>query len=152
MSNQPLTAAFSHHAFLRGLSERHLMMLASGVRPLTLRLGELLAHEGQPAKALYLIQTGHVAIETYRPAGGAVRVQTVGPGEVVGWSWIVEPYRWQFDARAMDAVTALALDAEWLRERCASDHELGYCLLKELVAVIAARLSATRLQLLDVYK
>ena len=131
------------------MSERHLLLLVSGVRPLTVPAGVLRAREGQPAKALYLIQTGHVAIETYRPASGAVRVQTIGPGEIVGWSWIVEPFRWQFDARAMDAVTALALDAEWLREKCAQDHELGYCLLKELVAVIAARPAAARLQLLD---
>lgn len=80
-----------------------------------------------------------------------VTVQTVGPGEVLGWSWLVPPYRWQFDCRAADAVRGLTFDAEWLRERCEQDHELGYLLLKQLVIVIASRLAATRLQFRDLY-
>ncbi len=148
MSEQVLAA----HPFLCGLAARYLTVLAARAQPLTLQPGVLLAREGQPAKAFYLIQDGHVAIETYRPAGGALRVQTVGAGDIVGWSWIVAPYHWQFDARAVDPVTAWALDADWLRDLCNQDHELGYFLLGRLVAVIASRLSATRLQLLDVFK
>jgi hypothetical protein len=78
-----------------------------------------------------------------------VDVQTVGPGEVVGWSWVVPPHRWQFEARARDAVSGIVFDAAWLREQCESDHQLGYFLLQHLVTVLAGRLAATRLQLLD---
>jgi CRP/FNR family cyclic AMP-dependent transcriptional regulator len=146
MTTQGLLGTFAGHLFLHGLKEHHLMTLASGVRPFTVPAGEFLAREGQTANAFYLIQSGAVELGT-RLAGRGVPVQTVGPGEVVGWSWLVPPHRWQFDCRAKDTVRGLALDAEWLREKCEQDHELGYQLLQHLLGVIASRLAATRVQL-----
>jgi CRP-like cAMP-binding protein len=141
-----ILGTFANHAFLRGLGDRHLMTLASAARPFNVGPGTLLAREGETAKALYLIQAGQVAVEMHRPDRSVVRVQTVGPGEVVGWSWIVPPHRWQFDCRAVDSVQGLALDGEWLREQCEKDYQLGFHLLQHLVAVIASRLAATRRQ------
>ena len=151
MSEQGVLGAFDGHTFLSSLSERHRMLLASGVRPFTAAPGELLAREGETAKAFFLIQAGHVAVDLHTPSRGVASIMTVGPGEIVGWSWLVPPHRWQFDCRAVDAVQGLLFDAEWLREKCEQDHELGYQLLKQLVTVIANRLAATRLQLLDIY-
>jgi CRP-like cAMP-binding protein len=152
MTEQGVLGTFASHTFLSGLGERHRMLLATGTRPFTAVQGKLLAREGETAKSFWLIQAGHVALDLHAPGRGLVSIQTVGPGEIVGWSWLVPPYRWQFDCRAVDAVQGLAFDAEWLREKCEQDHELGYCLLKQLVAVIADRLAATRLQLLDIYR
>jgi CRP-like cAMP-binding protein len=152
MTEQGVLAAFSSHAFLSNLSERHRMLLASGARPFTATPGDLLAREGQTAKAFYLIQEGHVALDLHSPGRGVTSIQTVGPGDIVGWSWLVPPHRWRFDCRAVDSVRGLVFDAEWLREKCEQDHELGYHLLKQLVATTANRLAATRLQLLDIYK
>ena len=152
MMDQGVLGAFASHAFLNGLSERHRMLLASGVRPFTAGPGELLAREGETAKSFYLIDAGHVALALHTPARGVVPIQTVGPGEIVGWSWLVPPHRWQFDCRAVDQVEGLAFDAEWLREKCEQDQDLGYQLLKQLVSVIANRLAATRLKLLDINK
>jgi CRP-like cAMP-binding protein len=152
MSEDSILGAFAGHAFLRGLSQRHLMQLASGARPFTAAAGEFLAREGEPAHHFYLIQAGHVALSARAGARGSVEVQTAGPGDVVGWSWMVPPYRWQFEARAKDAVSGIALDAAWLRDQCEQDYQLGYHLLKHLATVLATRLAATRLQLLDVYK
>ena len=152
MTEPGVLGTFASHAFLSGLSERHRMLLASGVRPFTAAPNELLAREGETAKTFFLIQGGHVALALHTPDRGAVPIHTVGPGEIVGWSWLVLPHRWQFDCRAVDPVQGLAFDAEWLREKCEQDQELGYHLLKQLVAVIANRLAATRLQLLDLYK
>ncbi|MBI3463456.1 MAG: cyclic nucleotide-binding domain-containing protein [Planctomycetes bacterium] len=152
MTEQETLAAMASHAFLRGLSERQLAALASYAKSVTIAAGEFLGREGEPASAFYLIHSGRVALEIHTPAGGPVRIQTVGAGEPVGWSWIVPPNRWQFDARAVESVQAFALDADRLREKCEQDHELGYQLLKRLVAVIANRLAATRLQLLDIYR
>jgi CRP/FNR family transcriptional regulator, cyclic AMP receptor protein len=145
MSGRGILDTFASHAFLQKLSERHLMTLASGARPFVAAVGELLGHEGLPANVFYLIQSGVVALETQQSGGqGVVRIQTVGPGEVIGWSWLVPPYQWQFDARAVEAVRGLAFDAAWLRDQCEQDHELGYHLLKALVSVIANRLAASR--------
>jgi CRP/FNR family transcriptional regulator, cyclic AMP receptor protein len=148
MSESSILGNFANHAFLRGLSHRHLMTLITGARPFTAIPGELIAREGDSARAFFLIQSGNVDIETHLPGHDSVRVQTVGPGEVVGWSWIVPPYRWCFDCRAVDKVQGLSLDAHWLREQCEQDYQLGYHLLSHLVEVIASRLAATRVQLL----
>ena len=148
MTEQGTLGIFASHAFLGALSERHRMLLASGARPFTAAPGEVLAREGETANAFYLIQAGEVALEL--PAGkrGVVPIQTVGAGEIVGWSWLVPPHRWQFNCRAVSKVQGLAFNAEWLREKCELDHELGYHLFKQLLAVIASRMTATQVELL----
>jgi CRP-like cAMP-binding protein len=152
MTDSGILAAFSSHAFLQGLGAQHRLRLASGVRPVAFAPGEYLAREGQTADAFYLVQSGQVGIGSHLGERGAVPIQTVGPGEVVGWSWLLPPYRWQFDARAIDAVQGLAFNGGWLRQQCEQDHELGFHLLKQLVAVISSRLAASRMQRLDIYK
>ena len=152
MAEKGLLGIFASHSFMSNLSERHRMLLASGVRPFKAAAGELLAREKETSKAFYLIQSGHVALDLHTTDRKVVAIQTVGPGEVVGWSWLVPPHRWQFDCRAVDEVQGLAFDAEWLRDKCEQDHELGYQLLKQLLAVIANRLAATRLQLHGIHK
>jgi CRP/FNR family cyclic AMP-dependent transcriptional regulator len=148
MADQGILGMFASHAFLSGLRERHLMVLASGARAFRVEEGELLGREGEPANAFYLIQSGHVSLATQVPSRGLVDVQTVGPGEVIGWSWLVPPHRWQFDARALDHVEGVSFNGTWLREMCEQDYELGYHLLRHLLAVLAGRLTATRLRLL----
>ncbi len=152
MSESGLLGIFGNHAFLQGLGPRHLMLLAAGVKPVTFAPDTFLGRDGETARTFYLIQSGHVSLDIRSPDRAAVAVESVGPGEVVGWSWLVAPHRWRFDCRATDKVEALAFDAEWLREKCEQDHELGYQLLKHLVTVIAGRLTATRHQWLDLRK
>lgn len=144
--------ALRGHAFLSGLDERQITLLAGLVRRLEVDAGALLGREGQPAETFFLVLAGRVAIELPVPGRGAARLQTVGPGEVVGWSWLVPPHRWEFDARAVEPVVALALDATALRAACLRDHELGYQILSRLVRAIGGRLAAARVQLLDLYR
>jgi CRP-like cAMP-binding protein len=82
---------------------------------------------------------------------GALTVETVDAGDVVGWSWLFRPFRWHFDARALDPVRAIALDGACLRGKCDQDHTLGYELLNRFSPVLLERLQATQLQLIDVY-
>jgi CRP/FNR family transcriptional regulator, cyclic AMP receptor protein len=78
-------------------------------------------------------------------------IQTLGVGEVLGWSWLFPPYRWLFDARTIELTRAIALDGKCLRAKCDEDHHLGYEMVKRFAQVIIERLQASRLQLLDVY-
>jgi CRP-like cAMP-binding protein len=152
MAELAILQAFTGHAFLEGLSEHHRMRLATGVKPFEAGPGDYLTREGAPAIAFYLIQSGQVAIGTHLGERGTVPLQTVGPGDVVGWSWLVPPYQWQFDARAQDEVRGLLFDAAWLRAQCEEDHELGYRLLQQLLTVVSRRLTASRIRRLDIYK
>jgi CRP-like cAMP-binding protein len=143
---------FSSHAFFHDFSEQHLMKLASGAKPFRLQPGEYLAKEGSAHSSLYMVQSGHIAIEMHRPDGSTVTLQTVGPGDLVGWSWLVPPHRWQFDCRATDETSGLGFDGTWLRELCEVDQVLGYRILKQMIILMYNRNAATRSHLLDLYK
>jgi CRP/FNR family cyclic AMP-dependent transcriptional regulator len=147
-----LFSALARHPFLTGMSQAHLQILAGCAQRIKIDAGAVIATEGGPADVFYLIESGQVAIEIHTPQRGSIQVETVGPGGVVGWSWLVPPHRWQFDARAVESITVIAFDAACLRGHCRNDCALGYEMLNRLVTIIARRLTATRLQLLDVYK
>ena len=151
MTNSSLVDMFAQHEFLRGLSERHRLLLASGARPFTAKPGQVLAREGESAHAFFLIRSGQVALESALPGSDGLLIQQVGPGEIVGWSWLVPPHKWQFSCRAVDAVEGISFDAEWLRDLCERDESLGYRLLKQLVIVITQRLANTRRHLVELH-
>jgi CRP-like cAMP-binding protein len=111
----------------------------------------MLFREGEPANQFYLIREGNVALEVYAPGRGQVVLQTIGAGELIGWSWLIPPYKWCVDGRAIAFVHTIALDGKCLRGKCDENPRLGYELLKRVAGVFAERLLAARLQLLDVY-
>ena len=134
-----------------GLAQAQLELIAGCAVNARFGAGELLFREGAPAERFFLIREGAVALEVQAPGRGALVIQTLGEGEVVGWSWLFEPYRWQFDARATTPTGVVAFDGACLRGKCDADHELGYQLMRRFAASMIERLQATRLQLLDVY-
>lgn len=113
--------------------------------------GEFLFREGGEADAFYLLFHGKVALEISAPDRARRTIQTVGPRDVLGWSWLVPPYRWRFDARAVKATRALALEGGFLRAEFESHPEDGYRFLLRLVPVIGERLEMARIQLLDIH-
>lgn len=146
-----LEELLSEHPFLTDFPRRYLELMAGCAKNVRFEAGRFLVREGEPADDFFLLRRGRVAIEIHAPHRGPVCIQTLEAGEVLGWSWIVPPYRWHFDGRAAEDVTALSLDGACLRGKCDKDHELGYQLTKRVLASVARRLEATRLQLLDIY-
>jgi CRP/FNR family transcriptional regulator, cyclic AMP receptor protein len=144
MTRPLILDTFATHEFLSKLDDRCLMDLASGVRPFAVAAGGYLGRRDQPANAFYLIQAGTVLVGDEQPDGELAPLMTIGPGGVVGWSWLVPPHRWHFTCRAETPVQGLMFDAAWLRDRCEQNHELGYHLLKELLGALAGRLVASR--------
>ncbi|MDP3063773.1 MAG: cyclic nucleotide-binding domain-containing protein [Chloroflexota bacterium] len=145
---EPILAA---HPFLKDLAPRHLAVLVGCASNVRFDAGQFLFHEGEEANHFYIVRRGRVALEIAAPGRAPIVIQTIGEGEVLGWSWLLPPYRWHFDARAVELTRAIALDGGCLRTRCEEDHDLGYELLKRFAAVVVDRLQATRLQLMDVY-
>ena len=134
-----------------GLSPEQYELLAGCASNTGFHDGEMLFREGDQADTFYVIRHGTVALETYVPALGPVTIETIEPGEVVGWSWLFAPYRWHFDARALGLVRATAFDGACLRGKCETDPALGYDLMSRFAQVIIERLQWTRLRLLDLY-
>jgi CRP-like cAMP-binding protein len=128
-----------------------LELVAGCGRNVSFESGERLFREGDPADSFFLVRHGIAALETFVPNRGALTVDTVGPGEIAGWSWLVPPYRWHFTGRAAEPVRAIHFDGACLRGKCDADAELGYALVRQFAQVLVERLQATRFQLMDVY-
>ncbi len=146
-----LEGILRQHPFLSGMNAEHIKLLAGCASNVVFKAGEFVFREGEPANAFYFIRQGKVQVETHIPQKGTLIIRTRTDGEVFGWSWLVPPYRWHFDSRAVDLTRALCLDGKCLREKCEKDHDFGYEMMKRFSMVIAERLEATRLQLMDVY-
>lgn len=134
-----------------GLDADQLGLVAGCGKNATFAAGERLFREGDPADVFFLVRHGVVALETYVPNRGPLTFDSVGPGEIAGWSWLVAPHRWHFTGRAVEAVRAIEFDGACLRGKCDRDAELGYALLTRFTQVLVERLQATRFQLMDVY-
>lgn len=139
------------HPFFKGLDERFLELLVGCASNVRFDAGQYIFREGEEANNFYIVRRGHVALEIFAPGRGPIAVQTLDEGDVLGWSWLIPPYRWHSSARAVELTRAFALDATCLRGKCEEDHDLGYELLKRVAPIIVDRLQATRLQLLDLY-
>jgi CRP-like cAMP-binding protein len=136
---------------LQTLAPEHRDTLAGCAKTCVFQPGEWIMREGDPADSFYVIREGAVAIETEVPGRGAVVMQTLHDGELLGWSWLVPPYRTAFDARSLSTTHTIALDGACLRGKCEAAPALGYDLMKLVSTVFVERLKDTRLRLLDIY-
>ena len=143
--NAPTLAAYP---FLRGMSRDQLGVLAEAARDVRFPAGRRLFEDGGNATRFWLIQSGHVSLDLHIPGEGLVVIETIGMGELLGWSWLFPPYKWAFGAAAVTAVEAFEFDAPTVRERCAADPWLGYELSQRITRVLAKRLLATRIRLI----
>jgi CRP-like cAMP-binding protein len=134
-----------------GMSPDHLSLIAGCAQNRTFEPDRPLMREGDPADEFFVIRRGRVALETFVPNRGALTLETIEGGELLGWSWLVPPFRTHLDARALATTHTIAFDAACLRGKADADPVLGYELMRRFVPVIVERLQATRVRLLDVY-
>jgi len=135
----------------RGLEPRYLELVTGCASNARFNEGDMIFREGEKADTFFAIRHGRVAIEIFVPQRGAVTIQTVGDGDVLSWSWLFPPYETHFDARCLTLVRAVAFDGACLRGKCEEDPRLGFEFMKRFSQIMAERLQATRLQLLDIY-
>lgn len=150
---ETLETYLSEHAFFKGLDERYIRWIASCATNVRFDAGQYIFREGDEADKFFAIRHGTVALEIFAPgkAQDAITIQTIGEGDILGWSWLVPPHRKQFSARVVELTRMLAFDADCLRAKCEEDPKLGYEIFKRFTQILGQRLQATRLQLLDIY-
>ena len=141
-------AALAAHPFLHGMSADHLGLLADAVRDVSFPAKYRLFEDGGNATRFWLIQAGHVSLDLHVPGEVPVVIESIGMGELLGWSWLFPPYKWAFGAVAATSVEAFEFDAPTVRELCAAYPELGYGLNQRVTRVLAKRLQATRIRLI----
>jgi CRP/FNR family transcriptional regulator, cyclic AMP receptor protein len=141
----------AQHPFLTGMDPDQVKLLVGCASNTRFDAGKYIFRESEEANQFYIIRSGKVALEIYTPDRGSIIVSTLGEGDILGWSWLIPPYNWRFDARVIEETRAIALDGKCLRTKCEGDHNLGYELLKRFASILEQRLEATRIQLLDIY-
>jgi CRP-like cAMP-binding protein len=151
MKMETLEPILAGHPFLKGLESRYVHLVVGCASNVRFNQGQLLFHEGEEANQFFIVRHGKIAVEVFAPERGPIIIDTLGEGDILGWSWLIPPYHWRFDARALELTRAIALDGKCLRTKCEEDHDLGYELIKRFSTILTERLEAARLQLLDVY-
>ena len=144
-------AELGDHPFLRGMADGHLAVLSRVCWVAPVRQGHLLFAEGDTAHRFWLIRSGHVALDLQAPGERQLIVETLGQGDLLGLSWLVPPYQWQFSATATRDTTTFEFNADAVRAACESEAGLGYELLQRVMAAASSRLQATRVRMLDLY-
>jgi CRP/FNR family transcriptional regulator, cyclic AMP receptor protein len=139
------------HPFLAGMNHTHLALLTDCAIAAHFKPGQVILREGELANRFYLIESGKVVLESGEDFDEPVIVDTIGAGDLLGWSWMFPPYVWHFTARAVEATEAIFFYGTILREYCERDPSLGYQLFKRMAPVMLRRLQAARKKMLAVH-
>lgn len=147
-----LEPILAKHPFFQGLEPQYLKLIVGCAANVLFQQGQVIFRADEEADRFYLIRRGKVAIELYAPPRGTITIQTLHEGEIVGWSWLIPPFRPRFGARAIEQTLAIGIDGRCLRSKCEADHSLGFTLFSRVAPILVDRLEAARLQLLDLYR
>jgi CRP/FNR family transcriptional regulator, cyclic AMP receptor protein len=148
---EDLKNILAEHLFFSGFNEEYFALIVGCASNIRVDTGKMILREGEDANQFYLIRSGKVSIQLMTPNKGPVIIQTLHEGDILGWSWLVPPFTWHFDAKAIELTRMIALDGKCLRAKCEEDHDLGYEFLKRFADIMSKRLESTRLQLMDIY-
>jgi CRP-like cAMP-binding protein len=149
---ETLKLILTEHPFLKGLAPQHVELLVGCASNVRFDPGTFIFREGEAANSFYIIRQGKAAVEIHAPGRGPIIIETLEDGDVLGWSWLVPPYQWHFDSRAISLTRAIALDGACLRKKLEEDHDLGYQMMKRFTKLMVDRLEAMSLQLMNVYE
>lgn len=139
------------HPFFKGMSKDSFNVLCGCAANERVNAGEYIVREGEPADKFYLLRSGSVALEFHVHGRDPIILETLHDGDIFGWSWIVPPYKWSYDIRAISLSRLVALEASCLRKKLEKDHSLGFDLYSRFIPILAKRLTSARLQLVDMY-
>ena len=148
---EPLAMRVALHPFLAGMKRTQLALLTDCAMAAQFKTGQTILGEGEFANRCYLIETGKVVVESGGSVGEPLVIETIGAGDLLGWSWMFPPYVWQFTARAVEPTSTIFFYGTILREYCEKDHSFGFELLKRISAVMVKRLQAGHKQMLSLY-
>jgi CRP-like cAMP-binding protein len=147
--NNALHDRIADHPFFTGIKPDYLKIIVTGASEVAFKPGELIFLENEPANRLFLIESGKINVEAHQPGDGTVPIQTIGAGDVLGWSWLYPPFVWHFQAKALEATTAIVVDGAHLLVAAEKNHSFGFELMRRVAQVLICRLQGARKQLLQ---
>ena len=149
MNQSEIVRLLSEQEFFAGLNEDHLVWLAGNAVENRFDIDELVARQGERADRFFLLLEGGLGVEIPAIAGPKLEVTQLGPGQIFGWSWLIRPYKWHFNARALEPTRVLDFDGKAILEHCEDDPKFGYALLKLFSYLMATRLESAQRKMMD---
>jgi CRP-like cAMP-binding protein len=138
--------------FFSGLEDDAVAFLAANATQKQLTAGKVLFHHGDPAEHFHLLQKGHLSLEIPAIEGPSLELQDIGPGQIAGWSWLIPPNRWSFQARARTDIEYIEFDGVAVLAHCDADPAFGYQLIKRFSALMSERLRFARQKMMEAWK
>jgi len=149
MNNPSTTEYLSAHEFFSEFSDDVLKFLCESSSTREIKKREILFRQGENADKFYVVRSGRVSIQIPAIMGPVLEIQTLGKDQVLGWSWLISPYKWNFQTRAEEDSELLQFDGSAILARCEQDPQFGYELLKKFAGLMSERLNAARQKMMD---
>lgn len=149
MSTDSISDQLARNDFFAGLGPDVNEFLARHAERRHLGRDKVLFRHGDPARSFFLLCDGRITIEVPAISGPSLEVQNLGAGQILGWSWLIPPYQWSFQARAAEPTEVIEFDGEAVRVRCEQDPSFGYAVLKGFSALMSERLEAARQKMME---
>ena len=151
MSKATIEKTLAENAFFAGLDAGAVDFLSKHAKERTVKGGEVLFRQGQHADKFYLVRSGRITVEIPAVYGPSMEIQNLGQGEVLGWSWFIEPYDWDFQARTEEDTELLEFDGDGVLQHCEDNASFGYEVLKRFTRLMSDRLTAARQRMMDTF-
>jgi CRP/FNR family transcriptional regulator, cyclic AMP receptor protein len=149
MTNQSTTGYLLAHEFFSGFSDDAQKFLCECSSMREIKQGQILFRQGENADKFYVIRNGCISIQMPAIMGPTLKIQTVGKDQVLGWSWLILPYKWNFQTRAEEDSELIEFDGTALLKQCEQEPKFGYELLKKFAGLMSVRLNAARQKMMD---
>jgi len=149
MNNQSIADTLSRHPFFKGLDSQYIEFLADSAVETQIGAGGILFRPGIPADKFYLLRSGQVSVQVPALVGPVLEIQRIGDNQVLGWSWLIPPYMWNFQARVEEDSRFLEFDGRAVLAHCEEDPKFGFEMLKRFAALMSERLEAARQKMID---
>jgi CRP/FNR family cyclic AMP-dependent transcriptional regulator len=149
MSDQSTQSYLSAHEFFSSLGDEALEFLSECSDERVIKKGQILFRQGENADKFYVVRSGRITVQMPAIMGPPLEIQTLGQGQVLGWSWLISPYKWTFQSRAEEDSELLQFDGAAVLARCEQEPKFGYALLKKFAGLMSVRLDAARLKMMD---
>lgn len=149
MTNGDIEKFLAGHDFFKGLEDEDIRFLAGKAQMRQLDKEEVLFRYDAPASRFFLLARGRISLEVAAIEGPPLELQELGDGAILGWSWLIAPYRWSFQARAEVPSEVIEFDGKAILERCERNPSFGYELLKRFSSLMSERLEFARRRMMD---
>ena len=149
MSNPSTAEYLTAHDFFSGFSDEVLKFLCECSSTCEIKKGQILFRQGENADKFYLVRSGRIVIQMPAIMGPTLEIQTLDKDQVLGWSWLISPYQWNFQTKAEEDSELLQFDGAAILARCEQEPKFGYELLKKFAALMSVGLNAARQKMMD---